>query len=309
MSVPALAYATIKNTVKDPTTLTYFQQNLNVDALPPGGTSTFSTDLQGGLKTLDKILDKTQQKRACCLGQNNVSVRIPQPNITISGLPAVVAVMDKYGYYDRPNVTMPPSPAGVTGFCADLDGDGQLYAPNNAKCNNFSMVYCKNMVQQYQNQAQSGEFDYGEFAYYKPECQCFTPIPQWVIQATNNSGIIPRCILPGCDPGSANLFLDPASQSNIQCSNLCAILTSVEDVQAGGNIQISIDNKCQSSEDQPPPTPPNFPHIPGLPSLPNLSTPTGIETLISIVGSSCGLLIICCILMLIILIFRKSQTT
>ncbi|QKF94263.1 hypothetical protein QKU48_gp0805 [Fadolivirus algeromassiliense] len=335
MSMDALAYATITNNISDNNTLQYFQQYLNDNALPPGGTKNFTSNMDGAKATLDKILTNTQQKRACCLGNTKVDVRIPKPDgVTLSGL-STGQTATKYGYYDKPDVAI------TQGVCSNLDGDKKPYDKSNDKCNNFGLVYCKNVVDEYKKLSGSDDFNYTEFGFYKPECLCYAPMPQWAIDATSGgAGLIPRCLIPGCDPGKATVgtqFLDPASQKDTQCASLCANFTNIQNVTAGRDVKLNVENMCKSStggsgtQTQPPsaPQPPASPSTPstplsdsifgGSPSTPSStpssdntskvspSTPSSTNSSLPIIGGGVGSLVCCCCCILILVLLMRRR--
>ena len=135
----ALTYTSIRNTIKD--TNNYFIK--------------YGADLEWGDKTklksiysvdgklteegeLDKLLSETTIKRACCLGKENLYVRIPTPAGKIYN-PDDEAMEKKFNYVDK-LVKIPKS------MCPKLVPG---YSKDSPQCDAFYNVYCDNIIKNF----------------------------------------------------------------------------------------------------------------------------------------------------------------
>ena len=233
----ALVYASMKNSLISGSQLSDFDQIL----VPPVSLNVITHEgKEAAKKTLDDILAKTTIKRACCMMSENdderkVKVRIPTPNGIIHDTSSTQGQLaHQYNYLDVP-VTVSKS------LCNIVPGYAEGNYHHTSNCDNFYEVYCNNIVENYKKE-NNNQFDYVKFEYYKPECACYAPKPDYLSQYS----ITPECFLPGCTVGS-NAYMDPISR-NSECDlTICNTEFNVSDVGTnGGNVAVNsvIEQTC-----------------------------------------------------------------
>jgi len=246
----ALVYASIKNNLTSDDELSDLHKT-NVFMKPP---VIWVNDKQGDLKVLDDVLDQTTIKKSACLGNSNVSVRIPIPN-DVSPYPQNI----KFGYIDK-NVIVPDN------LKKQMENDG--YTPNSDKCNKFMHLYCKNAMKEYMATT-GGVFNRSEWPNFKPECACYAQQPSWMA----DYGTLPAvCWAPQCNTG-AGAYLDLASQGNPNCTlNICNQHIDLSKIQAQ-QIDSTIQATCAQNQAKGPDNPfPSTP-IPQQPTPPPFQPP------------------------------------
>lgn len=225
MSTDALAYAHTINFLTASAELSELANKIQGVYKFSTGTTNLDQQAQANL---NKILDKTQIKRACCNATSSINVRIPLPTgITPSSGP-VGELVNEFQYYDK----LVNIPIKNTGFCTV---DGVNYAPESTDCDDFYQTYCSNMINEF-TAGNSGGFNGTSFLYYKPECACYIPTPTWLTQAWGGDPI-PKCVFPGCGANTTS-YLDPVSRSS-QCDyTICNQQINMSGIQQGADSSI-----------------------------------------------------------------------
>jgi len=230
-TLDALAYASMKNIMTSDDELSDLSNRVL-------GKNQFSTgDVESNTKakvTLDKILNKTQIKRACCKNSKNINVRIPLPKDVKPTKDEKGKLITKYGYYDK---TLENLPIDKPGACT-VDGiDYSNSKKDNVECDDFYNVYCQNVVKEFKN-GNDGKFDDIQFLNYKGECACYQPTPEWLKEAWKSEPT-PKCVFPGCGENTQS-YLDPQSRSQSgQCSQtICSSIINMNDIEQGQNSNV-----------------------------------------------------------------------
>jgi len=219
-----LAKASIENEITDREGLLYLGAN-GLYTEVSGSTDTVN-------KNLNAILSNTTLKRACCLGNKKITVRIPVPDPDYVHGGAYAGIESTYGYIDK-DIEIDLS-----------DCDKLPNGPWNAgsrSCNNFYTVYCKNIKEQFRKSS-DGNFDFVDFSNYSPECACYSDIPESAKDQSNPYKSIPgiprKCYLPSCDDNSG-AYLDPSSRGQTCTQQICQNVTQIIGSVIGGSIDTS----------------------------------------------------------------------
>jgi hypothetical protein len=249
MSVDVLANTSIKNNLTSSEQLRYWRNSVLMS-----GRGTVSDNQIKDI--LDKTLENTTIKRACCLGGVSatepntfaVRVRIPIPKDFTTPLPDV---NKKFGFIDK-IVNVPAS------LCTDLPNAGNPVTYKkparsdttyNRPCDDFYKLYCANMLAFYIDEHQAvypgKKIDSELFAKdYKPECACFNLNSDF----PPNVPLSPRCLqYTGCsndfyDQGIA--YLDFRSRERCpENITICSQVIDLSNTNVGGNINISAELK------------------------------------------------------------------
>lgn len=235
MSIDALVYSNLKNKLTSPNDLNELNKYF-----PNNDAYNFGSNKDAKLKQLDTLLLNAQIKRACCLGTNKITVRIPIfPNANISSELDSGKLMKEYGYYDK-IITIPP------GSCpAEYD---RIKNPNDSnvlnRCEEFYKVYCKNIINEFIEA--NGKWDLGKFLQYKPECACMVPPPSGIPSGIN---VVPTCFYDQCTLGNFegnSVWLDKESRKGKCDLVICQANINMSEFDAGNNIgvQNQIEQKC-----------------------------------------------------------------
>jgi len=237
-----LTFADLKNNARDADSLNYFNQRLQ-----PKGYLPIGSDINKTYSILDEILTDVNIKRACCMGSNDptdpsmllVNARLPKPTTYTAPSNTIIGqIYNKYGFIDQ-SIKIPKK------LCKTL-ADSGFTSKKSTACQNFYTVYCRNITNEYK--AASGstdkDFDYNEFMYYKPECSCFAPTPQYLVKSGVNAP--PVCFLPGCDDVDG-VYLDPVSSSDNSNCNLTICQANIDMSQLNAGRDIGIQNKIQQN--------------------------------------------------------------
>mgnify|MGYP007013242671 CR=1 FL=1 len=235
--IDALVYSGIKN-------------NLSLTDLNTTGLSTriVAPDPSQTTQYLDRMLDKTTIKRACCVNMGrpgittsnfDVTVRLPIPtNYDFTGNP-LSDTWKKFGYIDK-TVSVPSS------MCSGLDG---TYNYNSDKCQDFMALYCNNVKAFYKNELSStgGSYNDDEFSKYKPECSCYGDQPPYLTGA-----LAPVCFAPGCDPNNSKVFQDTNSRQGCAVT-ICQSNFNAAGLTAGGAVSVNtkVQQTCGNQINQP----------------------------------------------------------
>ena len=218
----SLIYASIKNKVKDDDTMHYYSQTIEDDSFDPMG------PYSEQWKILDNMVDNTTIKRACCLGKDNIDVRIPIPKKILNDIEsnnfdnANLDLMKSIGFFDK-RIEIPK------GRCPDG------YSPSSKQCDNFYVVYCKNSLENFKKTLNGKTYDHDEFIKYKPECGCYGDLSAF---GNNIPSTFPRkCVFSGCGPSSPS-YVDPSSRKESCSLNVCQSIISAANATVGGNINI-----------------------------------------------------------------------
>jgi len=195
-------------------------------------------DTDDDRKLLDSLIDKTTLKRACCLKQTTIPVKIPIPS-NISG---TQSDMKKKWHYIEKNVIIPD------GFCGRFQPPSTSSDTTNEiiTCDKFMDTYCTNVKNDFVN-LNGGKFDQLAFPKYSPDCACYGE--QNPVLADKNYP--PKTYMAGCVPGGS-AYLDKDSRiSNLTIVD-CSILVNMEGTSAD-SIEMSdmrIENKCSGGTKQ-----------------------------------------------------------
>lgn len=257
--------------------------------------------IQTGDISLDKILEDTTIKRACCMRKRTGDGKFEDS----AYVDIQVKIPLGYKMVDGKLVTEPwtTRPSGLE--LTDEEKTGQFYfkqvrvpkvlmdkydkyKPLSAECNNFMELYCTNAKQEYirNNGDTDGSYEAIDFAVVQPDCACYNKTAEELFDITPErleenpslANIInaPRkCYMDMCnDPIKA--YPDPSSQlSSVQCADnvICMVVSNLiannnsGDITTGG--QKAAQNCSSSSTSVTPPTTP----APAQPSTP-AQTPT-----------------------------------
>lgn len=232
MAQDALMYASMTNSLTSNDQLANISKSLI-------GTYKFTTGTvdqnNAAIQNLNKLLNKTQIKRACCNNTSKVNVRIPLPPNEVLATGSSSALLQKYQYYDK-QIDVPIS---TPGFCTI---DGVTYTQNSPDCDDFYNVYCMNVVNEFTN-GNGGVFNDADFVNYKPECACYQPEPSWLAQALSGTPT-PKCFYPGCSIGQA--YLDPISRNENCDLTICnqAVNIGSADVSQNSSLILNIKAEC-----------------------------------------------------------------
>jgi len=236
----ALAYASIENIIPDDKLQTEFNPATLSDVV----NFSSAADMVASKKKLNKILNKTQLKRACCLYHNSSSANEGVRSIGVRMVPPVgVEIKNeagkKYGYYDKyTSINVNPE------TCNNLDGDNKPYVRGTDKCDDFYKVYSKNVLYDYMTKLNPPKtpdaIDYTDIGNYKPDSICYANIPPIFKQLGDP---VPKCIIKGCGAGGglseSNIYLDEASRKSSGCAicfqNFDSSLITNSDIQAKMN--------------------------------------------------------------------------
>ena len=230
----ALVYATIKNNASSAEDYADFKIFLQ-----GSGFKSASADTQKETE-LNKILDQTTIKRACCLQTDTLDVRIPIPKEIQDKYDAGESYSSdedsmfiKYGFFDK-SVTVPENlcPTGFT------RGDVKSGDPEKLKsCDDFMEVYCRNSLNNYKK-ANEGKYKHSDFILYKPECSCFGDTTKLDAKTKN----FPRkCLFMNC--GTANSYEDNSSRGESCSLQICNSIIDASGADAGGDITINAEMK------------------------------------------------------------------
>ncbi|AYV76890.1 MAG: hypothetical protein Barrevirus3_10 [Barrevirus sp.] len=231
----SLLNASMKNGLTDPNDMLAIKNVLQGDYKLNIGTTQLNDEAK---ITLNKLLSETEKKRACCMGQKSIDVRIPLPNGIISDNSDTGLLMAKYGYYDQ---RVDNIPIDQPGFCTF---DNKDFTKNSANCDDFYNLYCKNIVNEF-TKANNGKFDPAIFSTsYKSECSCFMPIPKWVTEAYQGEPM-GQCVLPNCGPNKA-VYLDRASRTGPCNNTICYQNVKIDSATLAENASIAttLQNNC-----------------------------------------------------------------
>jgi hypothetical protein len=246
-----LQYTQLKNNLTTQDDLTKY--NLNLIQTPPSNMK--NTDYY------DNILSNTTMKRACCMNSKYastltnpnsypVTVRIPIPKdyVVDDNAPSnLVDTWKKFGYIDKTIYV----PSSVCSNIKDPFGNATYTNTDGNSCSDFMQLYCSNVRKFYDDELATlgGEFDEFEFPKYKPECACYSKVPDYIKKTSPSS---PRsCYMVDCmgDGTGIENYVDPSSRVPCQ-SNFCSSAINVGNIEAssGGliNFTPSIELKCSS---------------------------------------------------------------
>jgi hypothetical protein len=232
--VQALQYARIQNFISNNQDKVILGQKMNIT----------DDNLQTIETEINKILDKTVIKRACCLGRTGppkadkstgVQVKIPIPK----DYPFATLEENRkkfyqdYGYVNR-IVYVDPKHCDAT------------WTKNSPYCNNFMEAYCTNQYEIFKKlNGNDDQKASSNFSTYLEECGCFgKPNPQYA-----GLNVARRCYKQGCDGTKA--YLDSTSKDSSgkpePCSmTICNSIVNQMDLTAGKgiNIDTNITQNC-----------------------------------------------------------------
>lgn len=205
----------------------YFSQTIK--SIPGKYVYDSSAELQILKNIRNGILNNTNIKRACCLGQDNISVRIPIPNEIQKRIDddeyktANIELIKRFKYFDK-NVYVPKK------LCP------QGYEPKTTYCDNFYSVYCKNILNEYNKVNRGRSYNHDEFIKFKPDCGCYGDVSSFGKQLPST---FPRkCIFNGCGE-SAPGYLDKDSRENDCSITMCNSMINLTNAQVGGDANIA----------------------------------------------------------------------
>lgn len=231
----SMVYANLQNSLTDNNSLKFFNQKLQ-----PKGYLPLGINYNKSLSELNNILKSFNLKRACCLQAEdpndpnmyriNVLVKPPKGYVPLST--DLGNVYKTIGMIERP-ISIPKKQC-------DKLGKG-FKNPTDISCQNFYTVYCKNMLEKFKK-VNGGVLDNNAFVTFRPECACFAPMPQHMIDAGVNAA--PMCFLPGCEP-SQGVFLDPVSANPKSACNLTLCQANIDMDKFTAGRDIGIQNKIE----------------------------------------------------------------
>lgn len=178
------------------------------------------TGMNEDKQKIDDILIGTAIKRACCMGVEHVTVKIPTPAGTD---PDTLSEEEKkFGYMNK-TINVPQN------ICKSSFSE---YIPNTSVCDNFMEVYCANVKNDYINL--NSEFNGAGFSNYSPECSCYgNKIPEFESSRYNYP---PKAYMYGCESGRA--YQDPFSRSSDITIVDCSAHVELSNLIAGSGINM-----------------------------------------------------------------------
>lgn len=238
--VQALQYAKIKSFISTSVNKSAVESLGNLMGIRDENTANIETEI-------NKVLDNTTIKRACCLGREGppkadnstgVSVKIPIPlNHQFTGFTdETKKFYEDYGYINR---TVYVNPA----LCpAD-------FKPYTESCNNFMQGYCTNQWELFKRLTKddTDNISAGEnFPKYLPECSCFGRTdPRY-----EGANIARKCYMKGCSYDPKKVYLDKTSRKDgqpVECNmTICNAIVQNTEFTAGKNINVDsqINQNC-----------------------------------------------------------------
>lgn len=228
----SLILASMKNNIIDPDEMARLSRIMKGDYTISTGDSTKNAQARTILNT---VLSATAKKRACCLGQKNIDVRIPLP-LDIAPEGEIGKLMSIYGFYDRQVTNIP---IDQPGYCTI---EGKDYVPEKDNCDTFYNIYCKNIAKEF-TAGNNGQFDSIKFNNYKPECACFIDPPDWFKEQIVTP--VPKCFYPGCEK-TANVYLDPTSRTGACDFTICSQQLNIDSalLQKDASFTAQFQNQC-----------------------------------------------------------------
>ena len=180
-------------------------------------------------KAFNEILTSAPLKTGCCFRsstddnkQRNVLVRIPlNPNENVDPL------FKKFDFKFK-SLKIPENSCPVN------------YYGGSNECNTFFDVYCTNLV----NEFNKLNLPLDNFTKFAPECACYAPKTD--IQNVYPPTTPPACFKTNCDNIIDPIaYIDPISRNNPCDLRVCNNIFNANNIQAGGNVNISA--KLESS--------------------------------------------------------------
>ena len=173
-------------------------------------------------KAFDEILKSTPLKTGCCFRskddnkQRNVLVRIPlNPNENVDPL------FKKFDFKFK-SLRIPENSCPVN------------YYGGSNECNTFFDVYCTNLV----NEFNKLNLPLDNFTKFSPECACYAPKTD--VQNVYPPTTPPACYKTNCDNVIDPIaYIDPISRNNPCDLRVCNNIFNANNIQAGGNVNIS----------------------------------------------------------------------
>ena len=237
----ALIYTTLKNHLTDKRDLVDFNnKNIKWVNYAQGNEKNLVGQDDVKRKILDRILDQTTIKRACCNKLDSIDVRIPPPNKVkdIKGniVPYDVnketnaAMYKKFEYHDVKGLTVPKN------MCPNGHyGAGKM-------CDDFYTVYCGNILKMYLDQVKKitgkNAYDHDEFSKYKPECACYGY--EKSVQELLRQGISRKCVFPHCARSGDKSYHHPSTRGQKCSINVCQNIVNMQGAEAGAGISVNI---------------------------------------------------------------------
>ena len=253
--VDALIYTSIKNNIDIAASdqrFFFLKKNSGVN----------DSDNNIALNNINKIMENTTIKRACCMAKrdkskidvnNNINVQVKIP-IPTGGESSSDKIGTKFGYRNiqvkiPSNMCTKPEIFGENYNTSDASDKG------NPACDKFMGAYCNNMKYLYLKENGSKPFDANEFYEYSPECPCYADLPPWTVQqnSASTSGLSRNCVLTNCEITDPNVYLDPSSREPCKSNiTFCTEYNNWKSITASQGGTINIDKKttqnCSSSD-------------------------------------------------------------
>jgi hypothetical protein len=245
-NVPSLKYASIKDSTttsdKKNSYFTYYMALLGDNEK-----YTLGQGNQDKTDVINKILDKTIIKKACCRQNQIAQVKVPIPkdilDITDTSSRdywhadkySMYSEYDKYKYFNM-TTKVPIS------LCPD-----DYKVPGKA-CDNFFAIYCMNTLKAHKD-ANSGRYNHAEYSKYSPECVCYGDPFAFQDPSGSFKGNFPgKCVYAGCAT-STSAYKDPLSRTDKCSMTICNAVASAADASVGGDIKMkaSITQNCGNS--------------------------------------------------------------
>lgn len=196
---------------------------------------------------LNKVLNNSSIKRACCLGLSDnenieVKIKIPDPEPSLLSDPTSNRgkLYKKHNYFVK-QIKIPRN------LCNSslLGGEGS-WEPGSENCDVFYDTFCRNMLDRFNNVNSVAKYDADTFNAYQTDCGCYGYVDP---RLKPSAGVPPKCYMRGCDIGLAdrkNLYLDPASRISPACSlNICNQILDASKNVVGGNYNLTAQFKCE----------------------------------------------------------------
>ena len=191
-------------------------------------------------KAFDEILINAPLKTGCCFRQindnkqRNVLVRIPlNPNENIDPL------FKKFDFKFK-SLRIPENSCPIN------------YYGGSNECNTFYDVYCTNLV----NEFNKLNLPIDNFTKFAPECACYAPKTD--VQNVYPPTTPPACYKTNCDNIIDPIaYIDPISRNNPCDLRVCNNIFNANNIQAGGNVNISakLESSCGDNLPKPKDTP------------------------------------------------------
>ncbi len=181
-------------------------------------------------KAINKLFENTPLKLGCCFrksssdnGKRSVVVRTPLNPYDSN----VDSDLKKFDFKFK-TLTIPENSCPAN------------YYGDSIECNTLYEVYCKNIINEFDKKG----LPLDDFKKYSPECACYAP--KYEKEKIYPDNTPPACYKYGCENrNNIAAYVDPISRNNPCDITVCQNILSLQNVSAGGNI--NVDAKLQNS--------------------------------------------------------------